>query len=95
MELLWSLVALAVLDSLLDDKKASPQLAFAQTTGGGSWLPVSKNTSVIAINAVLTYTRQILYVAGSGFCINTEFGSPTGTYNGRVLNLASGADDCS
>ena len=51
--------------SLLDDKKASPQLAFAQTTGGGSWLPVSKNTSVIAINAVLTYTRQILYVAGS------------------------------
>ena len=73
--------------SLLDDKKASPQFASAQTTPGGSW-SLGQNTTVLAIHAALTPSGRIFYLAGSGFCIN----GAAGPYQARLLDPVTGAE---
>ena len=52
--------------SLLDDKKASPQFASAQTPPGGSW-SLGQNTTVLAIHGALTSRAEsfILQVLAS------------------------------
>jgi Domain of unknown function (DUF1929)/Fibronectin type III domain len=75
------------LRSLLDDKKASPQFASAQTAPGGSW-SLGPNTTVLAIHAALTPSGRIFYLAGSGFCIN----GAAGPYQARLLDPVTGAE---
>ncbi len=62
------------------------QTAFAQTTG--SW-SLGQNTTVVAINAALTSTGKILYVAGSSYCINTA----SGPYTARLLDPNTGIEN--
>src|SRR5689334_11036978 len=76
------------LGSLLNNKKRYPELiASAQTTGGGSW-SLGQNTTVLAIHAALTSTGKILYLAGSGFCIN----GASGPYTARLLDPTTGVE---
>ncbi|HKR72581.1 MAG TPA: twin-arginine translocation signal domain-containing protein, partial [Candidatus Nitrosocosmicus sp.] len=46
----------------------NPQLAYAQSSG--SWLPVERSTSTVAIHTALTRTGKIFYLAGSGWDVN-------------------------
>jgi fibronectin type 3 domain-containing protein len=73
---------------LIDDKRhlQLAQLASGQTTGG-SW-SLGQNTTVLAIHAAITSTGKILYIAGSGWCVNNA----TGPYTARLLDPVTGSE---
>ena len=66
---------------------SSPQIASAQTGGGGSWAIVGQ-TSAPAIHACLLRTGNIFYIAGSGY--GPLY--PAGTYKAKVINPNTSAE---